>query len=399
MSIIFALEVVGALLIILSIGFLLGYFRILKTKSLISLNFYVNTIALPAIVFVTLAPFTVRTDAIPIFLAVSSAVLVIIIFLFILRFFISITDRTFATLLLSGLFGSNAVVGRPVVSALFPDNQRFANEFVFFTLFPLIILVIPVTIFLFELSQLDQTEPEPQPPPVESVQTSPGVPKTVIHRSSQTISLPGTPTHPHKEHIIVEVDEVLTSAETDIDESPTHIHPTEPRLSKKDAAKKAGLKTITSPLLIAGIIGFFPWALLGIGLPTVLFVVFNSLGLTATPVGLLVVGLALGLFHWREKKINWWLVSVYAFIKLIIFPLLTLPFAVLYGLRPDEARVVLFYTASPSSTAAYTLSRFYSTPLEDTSKDVAPSLALQMLLVFPVVWVYIILLDAFQWFE
>ncbi|KAL0226921.1 hypothetical protein P9112_014245 [Eukaryota sp. TZLM1-RC] len=405
-QIVAALEIAGALLLILSLGFILGFLHILKLKAMIALNFFVNMIGLPALVFISLAPSDITGRAIPVILTVISATLVMLILFTIIHFTVHrFTSAGFAAIALTTTFGSNAVLGRPLVQALFPDDPPFFNEFVVYTLLPGLVFVIPLAIFLFELNNIDIV---PRGPPVRAS------PSDSPHHSNKEIqtdqvgsqSVGGTTTAPHKEHLLPEVDEAMEIQEEEY--YPIHHvhvspgHPVEapdgvPEHGGKEAVKKASLKTALSPLFLASVIAF-PIALLNITLPLTITFFFSSLAATATPVGLFVVGLSLGLFDWLGRRIGYISVLAYVLGKQVLFPLLTLPFALLFGLSGPETRVVLIYSASPASTAAFTLARFYSNKEEDHSVEVAPAMAIQMLLIFLFIWIYIILLDAFNWF-
>ncbi|KAL0221183.1 hypothetical protein RCL1_001037 [Eukaryota sp. TZLM3-RCL] len=409
-----ALQVSGALLLLLALGFFFGFFAILKLKSLLAYNFFVNSIALPSLVFAVLAPFSLTSRAVPVMLTVLGATISTLLILTMARFLFRLSTATFATSIVSTLFGSNAVVGRPLLQALYPDEPEFFNEFILYTLAPVLLLAIPIGIFLFELQRLKHPIRAKEPPIA---------PPILLHREIQTISRPASPAaasssrrpsrRGSREHLIVEVDEIIAASADEAAHlsSPGETLPLaqpaedvpqdeqeEPQMTKADAFRRSLLRTVTSPILLATVLAFI-WALLELPLPLVLFFFFSSLGAVATPLGLFTVGLSLGLFDWTAQKLRYRRIITYVFLRMVMFPLLHLPFAVLFQLSGPETRVVLFFSATPSSTGAYTLARHYASDAEDTSLDVAPALAIQTVIVFPLIYAYVVILDAFNWFN
>ncbi|KAL0226922.1 hypothetical protein P9112_014246 [Eukaryota sp. TZLM1-RC] len=405
-QIVAALEIAGALLLMLSLGFILGFFHILKLKAMIALNFFVNMIGLPALVFILLAPTDITARAIPVMLTVTMATIVVmLIFVFVNLIIYRFTPASFAALALTTTFGANVVLGVPLVQVLYPDDPPFFNEYAIYTILPGLVFVVPLSIFLFEYGKnMRHVNPKPNLAlPANSWNYST---KEVQTEKMERSPSGDTPIAPHKEHLLPEVDEAMEIQEEEyypihhVHISPGHSveePDVVPEHGGKEAVKKASLKTALSPLFLASVIAF-PIALLNITLPLTITFFFTSLGATATPVGLFVVGLSLGLFDWLGRRIGYISVLAYVLGKQVLFPLLTLPFALLFGLSGPETRVVLIYSASPASTAAFTLARFYSNKEEDPSVEVAPALAIQSLLIFLFIWIYIIVLDAFNWF-
>ena len=117
--------------------------------------------------------------------------------------------------------------------------------------------------------------------------------------------------------------------------------------------KKTLYGILTNPI-IWGIFLGFGWALLKLPMPQMLDTTLNYIGRCASPMGLLAMGASLD-FGALTKKIK--PVIGASFLKLIGFPLLFMPLAVLAGFRGQELAAALIMTGSASTVAGYVMAK------------------------------------------
>lgn len=117
--------------------------------------------------------------------------------------------------------------------------------------------------------------------------------------------------------------------------------------------KKTLYGILTNPI-IWGIFLGFGWALLKLPMPQMLDTTLNYIGRCASPMGLLAMGASLD-FSALTKKIK--PVIGASFLKLIGFPLLFMPLAVLAGFRGQELAAALIMTGSASTVAGYVMAK------------------------------------------
>ena len=117
--------------------------------------------------------------------------------------------------------------------------------------------------------------------------------------------------------------------------------------------KKACLNVLKNPIIL-GILAGIPFALLRIPLPTILNSTLTTVGGTATPIALLVIG---GSFSGAEALKKWKPAAVASFIKLFLLPELFLPAAVALGFRTSELVAILIMLGSPTTVSCYVMAK------------------------------------------
>ena len=117
--------------------------------------------------------------------------------------------------------------------------------------------------------------------------------------------------------------------------------------------KKACLNVLKNPIIL-GILAGIPFALLRIPLPTILNSTLTTVGGTATPIALLVIG---GSFSGAEALKKWKPAAAASFIKLFLLPGLFLPAAVALGFRTSELVAILIMLGSPTTVSCYVMAK------------------------------------------
>lgn len=117
--------------------------------------------------------------------------------------------------------------------------------------------------------------------------------------------------------------------------------------------KKACLNVLKNPIIL-GILAGIPFALLRIPLPTILNSTLTTVGGTATPIALLVIG---GSFSGAEALKKRKPAAVASFIKLFLLPGLFLPAAVALGFRTSELVAILIMLGSPTTVSCYVMAK------------------------------------------
>lgn len=117
--------------------------------------------------------------------------------------------------------------------------------------------------------------------------------------------------------------------------------------------KKACLNVLKNPIIL-GILAGIPFALLCLPLPTILNSTLTTVGGTATPIALLVIG---GSFSGAEALKKWKPAAVASFIKLFLLPGLFLPAAVALGFRTSELVAILIMLGSPTTVSCYVMAK------------------------------------------
>lgn len=120
------------------------------------------------------------------------------------------------------------------------------------------------------------------------------------------------------------------------------------------SAIKKALKGMATNPIILGILAGLPFALLRIQLPAILTSAINSVGSTASTVGLLVVGAG---FSANEALKKWKPAALSALIKLFLLPVIFLPIAALLGFRDSQMVAILIMLGSPTTVACYVMAR------------------------------------------
>lgn len=119
------------------------------------------------------------------------------------------------------------------------------------------------------------------------------------------------------------------------------------------AVKKACLNVIKNPLIL-GILAGLPFSLLRLQVPTMIDSALASVGGTASPIALIVVGAS---FSGGEALTRWKPAVVSSLIKLVLLPALFLPLAVWLGFRQSELIAILIMAGSPTTVASYVMAK------------------------------------------
>jgi predicted permease len=117
--------------------------------------------------------------------------------------------------------------------------------------------------------------------------------------------------------------------------------------------KRVLLGIVTNPIII-GIVCGLPFALLEVGIPSVLSKTLSNLASITAPLALLIVGAD---FEGTKavKKLG---LSVWATVtKLVIQPAVMLPVAVLMGFRGQELVAIVIMLSAPTTVASYIMAR------------------------------------------
>lgn len=117
--------------------------------------------------------------------------------------------------------------------------------------------------------------------------------------------------------------------------------------------RKALVGVATNPIIIGILLGL-PFALLRIQLPTILASALTTVGNTATPIGLLVVGAG---FSGAEALRKWKPAALASAVKLFLLPALFLPMAALLGFRESQMVAILIMVGSPTTVACYVMAK------------------------------------------
>lgn len=110
---------------------------------------------------------------------------------------------------------------------------------------------------------------------------------------------------------------------------------------------------LRNPLILACVIGFF-MNLIHIPKPAGLFQVFELLGRAALPVGLLAVGAGLQITSLHTNISGLVIANL---LKLILFPLITAFFCLLFQVTGDARTVAVLFAALPTAVSAFILAR------------------------------------------
>ena len=156
-----------------------------------------------------------------------------------------------------------------------------------------------------------------------------------------------------------------------------------------DAVKKACVNVAKNPLIL-GILAGLPFALLRITVPTMIDSALKSVGNTATPLALIVVGTSLcgsgALKHWK-------IATVSSVIKLLLLPAIFLPIAGAMGFRDSQMIAILIMAGSPTTVACYIMAK----NMKADSVLTANALLLSTLLSAPSITLWLFLMRLWGW--
>lgn len=119
------------------------------------------------------------------------------------------------------------------------------------------------------------------------------------------------------------------------------------------AVKKAYVNVAKNPLIL-GILAGIPFALFQLKVPTMLDSALSSVGATATPIALLVVGAS---FSGSEAMKHWKGAAVSSFVKLFLLPAIFLPLAAALGFRQSQMIAILIMAGSPTTVASFVMAK------------------------------------------
>lgn len=130
-----------------------------------------------------------------------------------------------------------------------------------------------------------------------------------------------------------------------------HLLPPDP--AGTSMVRKALRGVVTNPIIIGILLGL-PFALLRLPLPTVLDSALTTVGNTATPIGLMVVGAG---FSGAAALKKWKPAVLATCVKLFLLPALFLPLAALLGFRDSQMVAILIMVGSPTTVACYVMAK------------------------------------------
>ena len=117
------------------------------------------------------------------------------------------------------------------------------------------------------------------------------------------------------------------------------------------AIRKACINVLKNPIIIGIVLGL-PFSLLRIEIPTIPLKMIESVGATATPLALLVVGAGFeGTKALAKIKPTLWATAI----KLVFLPAVFLPLAISLGLQDAELVAALIMLGSPTTVSCYVM--------------------------------------------
>lgn len=117
------------------------------------------------------------------------------------------------------------------------------------------------------------------------------------------------------------------------------------------AIRKACINVLKNPIIIGIVLGL-PFSLLRIDIPTIPLKMIDSVGATATPLALLVVGAGFeGTKALAKIKPTLWATAI----KLVILPAVFLPLAIALGFHGAELVAALIMLGSPTTVSCYVM--------------------------------------------
>lgn len=121
----------------------------------------------------------------------------------------------------------------------------------------------------------------------------------------------------------------------------------------KEMFKKALINVAKNPIIIGILLGI-PFALLRVQFPVIIESTLKTVGGTASPIALLVVGAS---FSGGEALKKWKPAAVATFIKLFALPAVFLPIAAMMGFRYTEMVAILIMVGSPTTVTCYVMAK------------------------------------------
>lgn len=120
------------------------------------------------------------------------------------------------------------------------------------------------------------------------------------------------------------------------------------------ASLSRAAKGIATNPIILSIVAGMAWSVLGLPLPGIAASVFEKLGSTAAPLGLVAMG---AMVNFERASALMKPAAAASFLKLVGFALIALPFAVHFGFRAEKLVAILVMLGSATTVAAFTMAR------------------------------------------
>ena len=162
----------------------------------------------------------------------------------------------------------------------------------------------------------------------------------------------------------------------------------QPAIDRAARIRKALFNVVTNPIIIGILLGV-PFALWDIQLPTMLSSAVSTVGGTASPVALLVIGAS---FSGSEALTRWKPAAAASFIKLFLLPAIVLPIAIAMGFRQSELIAILIMAGAPTTVSAYIMAKEMRADSVLTSNCVVLSTLLSSVSI--TLWLYVLRLLA-----
>lgn len=126
-----------------------------------------------------------------------------------------------------------------------------------------------------------------------------------------------------------------------------------PSSGGSSAIRRAAVNAAKNPLIISILLAI-PFAVFRIPLPAMIDSTVKSVGSTASPVALVVLGAS---FSGSAALTRWKGAAVSSFIKLFLLPALFLPVAALMGFRGTAMVAILIMAGSPTTVSCYVMAK------------------------------------------
>lgn len=126
------------------------------------------------------------------------------------------------------------------------------------------------------------------------------------------------------------------------------------RESINGALFKKTLKGILTNPIIIGIVAGFLWSALGLPYPIIFGKVVDNVGRVATPLGLMAMGAT---FDMKKALSTGKYAGIAAFIKLVGFEMIFLPFAIFLGFRNESLLAIFIMLGSATTVSCYVMAK------------------------------------------
>lgn len=147
---------------------------------------------------------------------------------------------------------------------------------------------------------------------------------------------------------------------------------------------KIGRDIIKNPLIIATVSGAF-FMIFGLAIPQVLYTTINSIGNTAVPLALLLLGASIELSTFRTNRS---LLFICLFGKLILIPAAGAIAGYIIGFRDVDIVVIVTFLAAPIATTSYTMAMQLNSD-EDLTRDCV-FLSTSLCIISFFIWIFLL---------